>query len=67
MARSFTSVTSTDDTGAEVGIAWDATAAVRLPEWDGMAAAKTNFRMIASESMTTADAVERIRSVLAAH
>ncbi len=51
--------------GFEVGIAWDATAAARLPEWDGMAAAKTNFRMIASESMTTADAVDRIRSVLA--
>ncbi len=52
--------------GFEVGVAWDATAAAILPEWDGMAAAKTNFRMIASESMNTADAVDRIRSVLAA-
>lgn len=46
--------------GFEVGVAWDATAAAILPELDGMLAAKTNFTMLSSESMTTADAVERI-------
>lgn len=48
--------------GFEVGVAWDATAAAVLPEWDGMAAAKVNFRMLASESMTTHQAVDRIRA-----
>ena len=53
--------------GFEVAVAWDATAAARLPEWDGMAAAKTNYRMIASESMTTSDAVARIQAIMANH
>ena len=49
--------------GFEVGVAWDATAAAILPELDGMAAAKTNFTMLSSESMTTAEAVQRIAAI----
>jgi biuret amidohydrolase len=48
--------------GFEVAVVWDATAAAQVPEGDGMAAAKTNFRMLASEVLTTADAVDRIES-----
>ncbi len=48
--------------GFEVAVVWDATAAAQVPEGDGMAAAKTNFRMLASEMLTTADAVARIES-----
>ncbi len=51
--------------GFEIGVVWDATAAARLPEWDGMAAAKVNFRMIANESMTTEQAVARLRALTA--
>ena len=46
--------------GFEVGVAWDATAAAKLPEFDGMAAAITNFHMLASEALDTAEAVRRI-------
>ncbi|MDA7977448.1 MAG: cysteine hydrolase [Pirellulales bacterium] len=46
--------------GFAVGVVVDATAAAQVPEGDGMAAARTNFRMLASEVMSTAQAVERI-------
>lgn len=46
--------------GFAVGVVWDATAAARVPEGDGMAAARTNFRMLASEVMSTAQAIDRI-------
>lgn len=46
--------------GFEVGVVWDATAAAKLPDLDGMAAAKTNFCMLASETIETVDAVRRI-------
>lgn len=49
--------------GFEVGVVWDATAAAILPELNGMDAARTNFRMLASESMDTAEAVQRINSL----
>ncbi|MEQ8848689.1 cysteine hydrolase [Botrimarina sp.] len=49
--------------GFEVGVAWDATAAAILPGFDGMAAAVTNFHMLASETITTGEAVERLRAV----
>lgn len=48
--------------GFEVGVVSDATAAAQVPEGDGMAAAMTNFRMLASQLMTTVDAVEAITS-----
>lgn len=50
--------------GFEVGVVWDATAAAKLPKFDGMAAAKTNFSMLASEAITASDAVHRIQSLL---
>lgn len=46
--------------GFEVAVAQDATAAAKLPGYDGFAAASTNFRMLASEVLSTAEAVERI-------
>lgn len=46
--------------GFEVAVAQDATAAAKLPGYDGFAAASTNFRMLASEVFSTADAVARI-------
>jgi nicotinamidase-related amidase len=48
--------------GFEVAVAWDATGAAQLPELDGMAAALVNFRMLASETMTTHEAVSRLRA-----
>ena len=48
--------------GFEVAVAWDATGAAQLPELDGMAAALVNFRMLASETMTTQEAVSRLRA-----
>lgn len=50
--------------GFEVAVVWDATAAAQVPEGDGMAAAKTNFRMLASEVLTTVEAVDRIESAV---
>jgi nicotinamidase-related amidase len=47
--------------GFEVAVAWDATAAPQFPEMDGMAAALVNFRMLASETITTHEAVRRLR------
>jgi len=52
--------------GFEVAVAWDATAAAQFPELDGMAAALVNFRMLASESITTGEAVRRLRASAAA-
>jgi biuret amidohydrolase len=48
--------------GFEVAVAWDATAAPQLPELDGMAAARVNFRMLASETITTQEAVSRLHA-----
>lgn len=47
--------------GFEVAVAQDATAAAILPEYDGFAAARTNYRMLASEVLATAEAVERLQ------
>lgn len=52
--------------GFDVAVAWDATAAAILPEFDGMAAAKTNYHMLASETLDTAEAVRRISSLCGA-
>jgi biuret amidohydrolase len=52
--------------GFEVAVAWDATAAAQFPELDGMAAALVNFRMLASETITTREAVRRLRASAAA-
>lgn len=49
--------------GFETAVAWDATAAAKLPELDGMAAANTNYRMLASETLDTAEAVQRIEQL----
>ena len=48
--------------GFEVLVVTDATAAAQLPEWDGYAAALTNFRMIANHVATTEEAVGSIES-----
>ena len=49
--------------GFEVAVAQDATAAAKLPGYDGFAAAATNFRMLASEVLSTAEVVERLEHV----
>lgn len=49
--------------GFDVTVAWDATAAAKLPEFDGMAAARTNYHMLASETLDTVEAVRRIASL----
>jgi len=46
--------------GFEVMVVPDATAAAQLPDWDGFAAATTNFRMIANHVAPTKDAVNAI-------
>ena len=48
--------------GFEVLVVTDATAAAQLPEWDGYAAALTNFRMIANHIATTEETVDAIES-----
>lgn len=48
--------------GFEVLVVTDATAAAQLPDWDGYAAALTNFRMIANHISTTEEAVEAIEA-----
>lgn len=48
--------------GFEVLVVSDATAAAQLPEWDGYAAALTNFRMIANHVAPTAEAVIAIET-----
>ena len=52
--------------GFEVAVAQDATAAAKLPGYDGFAAASTNYRMLASEVFSTAEVVERLEQVHAA-
>lgn len=49
--------------GFEVAVAQDATAAAKLPAYDGFAAASTNFRMLASEVLSTDEAVRRIEQL----
>ena len=46
--------------GFETAVIWDATAAAKLPELDGMAAAKTNYQMLASDTFDTSEAVRRM-------
>lgn len=46
--------------GFEVGVISDATAAAKLPDLDGMQAAMTNYRMLASETFDTQEAIQRI-------
>lgn len=48
--------------GFEVFVVTDATAAAQLPDWDGYAAALTNFRMIANHVAPTQEAVRAIRA-----
>ena len=48
--------------GFEVFVAADATAAAQLPDWDGYAAALTNFRMIANHVAPTAEALGAIQA-----
>jgi len=50
--------------GFEVMVVTDGTAAAQLPDWDGYAAALTNFRMIANHIAPTGDTV---RAVTAAY
>lgn len=46
--------------GFEVAVVKDATAAAKVPEGDGYAAALVNFRFIANTVMTTDEAVKTI-------
>jgi nicotinamidase-related amidase len=46
--------------GFEVAVVRDATAAARIPDGDGYAAALTNFRFIASAVWTTDEAIARL-------
>ena len=46
--------------GFEVAVVKDATAAAKVPEGDGYAAALANFRFIANTVMTTDEAVKTI-------
>ena len=46
--------------GFEVAVVSDATAAAQIPEGDGYASAKVNFRFIANTVWTTEKAVEEI-------
>ena len=48
--------------GFEVAVVTDGTAAARFPGLDGYAAAMTNFRFIANDLLTTAEAVEMIET-----
>ena len=48
--------------GFEVLVVTDATAAAQLPEWDGYAAALTNFRMIANHIAPAADTVKAVKA-----
>jgi nicotinamidase-related amidase len=49
--------------GFEVVIATDATAAAKLPGFDGYEAAFVNFRLIASDVWSTAQAVKTLSSL----
>jgi len=46
--------------GFEVAVVRDATAAARIPDGDGYAAALTNFRFIANAVWTTDEAIARL-------
>ena len=48
--------------GFAVAVVRDATAAAKLPEGDGYAAALTNFRYVANGLWWTKDAVARIQA-----
>ena len=43
--------------GFEVAVVTDATAAAKVPDWNGYASAMTNFRFMANATWTTAEAV----------
>ncbi|MEW6320495.1 MAG: isochorismatase family protein [Acidobacteriota bacterium] len=49
--------------GFEVAVVTDATAAAKLPGFDGYEAAYVNFRLIASDVWSTDDAVKRLASL----
>ena len=49
--------------GFEVLVVQDATAAAKVPEGDGYAAAVTNFRFIANSVRTTDEVVKRIKQL----
>lgn len=46
--------------GFEVAVVGDATAAAQIPGYDGYDAAMTNFRFLASDLWSTAEAIERL-------
>ena len=48
--------------GFEVLVVTDGTAAAQLPEWDGYAAALTNFRMIANHLATTDEVIKSVEA-----
>ena len=50
------------ETGFEIAVVKDATAAAKLPEGDGYLAALTNFRYMANAVWTTDEAVSRIKA-----
>lgn len=47
--------------GFKVAVVSDATAAAKVPEGDGYAAAMVNFRFIANDVINTAEAVSAMR------
>lgn len=49
--------------GFEVAVVTDATAAAKLPGFDGYEAAYVNFRLIASDVWSTDDGVKRLASL----
>jgi nicotinamidase-related amidase len=51
--------------GFEVAVVKDATAAAKVPDGDGYAAALVNFRFMANDLITTAEAVEAIEGLTA--
>ena len=48
------------ETGFEVAVVKDATAAAQVPEGDGYAAALTNFRFLANTVWTTKEAIRNM-------
>ncbi|MEM9555893.1 MAG: cysteine hydrolase [Acidobacteriota bacterium] len=51
------------ESGFEVAVVGDATAAAQVPEGDGFAAAMVNFRFLASALWTTAEAAKKLGAV----
>jgi nicotinamidase-related amidase len=49
--------------GFEVAVVSDATAAAKIPDGDGYAAALVNFRFMANDLVTTAEMVQSIQAV----